>query len=119
MDYVMIGLVSVIAFVVGVAVAWAWIMARSGLDFEVIEAITEAAAVALSAIQRVVSDAEVEAIARWTYGFFKVSSYYTIEEWIAFVMRLLPRVEREATMAANLAIDMTMAAAAQDVEADA
>lgn len=88
------GVLAALGFVVGVAAVTAvgllWLRRRDAERAEVVQAALAAVA---RAINDVLSDAEVRALAGWAYDVFGVSQYYSREEWVLLCLRLVREAE--------------------------
>ena len=91
---VVVGFVAAVAVVASVGLLW--LRRRDAGRAEVVQAALAAVA---RAINDVLSDAEVRALAVWAYEHFGVSQYYSREDWVALCLRLVR--EAEATDLGN------------------
>lgn len=85
---VVVGFVAAVACVA--AVGLLWLRRRDAERAEVVQAALAAVA---RAINDVLSDAEVRALAGWAYDRFGVSQYYSREDWVALCLRLVREAE--------------------------
>ena len=88
------GVLAAVGFVAAVAVVASvgllWLRRRDADRAEVVQAALAAVA---RAINDVLSDAEVRALAGWGYDHFGVSQYYSREDWVLLCLRWVREAE--------------------------
>lgn len=95
-------LAAVVVVAVAACVATAALMVARQKDAGRAATIEQALAAVARAINDVLGDAEVRALASWAYDRFGVSQYYSREEWVALCLRVVRGAEETLPEAARV-----------------
>lgn len=92
-------LLVLLAVAVGAGGTAVWLGFARKRDPEIADAVVLALTTVARLAGQVLSERELTALAEWAYDLFGVSRYYSKEDWVAFVLRVIRVTEPTVGMA--------------------